>query len=645
MSSNYLLSICMIVKDEEKNLPRCLDSLKPLLDEGNTELIIVDTGSSDNTVEIARRYTKSVYMHLWNDNFSDMRNISISYAQGEWIFIIDADEELENPKELLSLLNNGQLKDYCTVQFKEKNLLSIKQWNYVFHVTERMFRNDGSFKYTGSIHNQPMYKKPVLKSDIWLIHYGYINEDKQLMEKKFRRTGEMLKKELKKNPDHVYYRFQLARTFFMYKDVQAALHEIRKAYFILKKKFTDRLLACSYVYGEYSQISYVAKKYEEAIRICKEGIKIKPEYIDLYYILGYSCFCLEREEEGLKSFEEYFELCKKYYNNQLNISQDNTVELYSVDKKVMASTAHKVILHLLNNEKYEDALNYIDIIEDDEIKTDLLIKIYIKLKQFENIFYCYDKLTNQKKKDDFIRLLEREKESLDGETRILLEKAFASGEDVYSLLNKIIIANNPVNMLKNFVSHYDFNKLSPIPYYQVLAALYQNKLPLITALKSIENNKLRIYVKTLLDKCDDIKNYLFQYLNEEIIRENDYQSNRVFISIASVILLEAVEKANKNNVEIDREIIEIFVKYVERGKNYISNLFQVEKLRLVYKTLDNIEVKFFILMYLADDAAARGNEKVALRHYKEAAEVYPYMAKLLSGYTGSILKGGEAANA
>ncbi len=76
------LSICMMVKNEEQNLVRCLDSLKPLRTKLESELIIVDTGSTDKTVDIAKAYTDRVYFHPWNNNFSEMRNSTISYAMG-----------------------------------------------------------------------------------------------------------------------------------------------------------------------------------------------------------------------------------------------------------------------------------------------------------------------------------------------------------------------------------------------------------------------------------------------------------------------------------------------------------------------------------------------------------------------------------
>ncbi len=89
-----MLSIVMMVKNEQKYLENTLKSLKPLMDKINNELIILDTGSSDNTVDIAKRYTSNVYLAKWNDNFGDMRNKSISYANGDWILILDADEEI-----------------------------------------------------------------------------------------------------------------------------------------------------------------------------------------------------------------------------------------------------------------------------------------------------------------------------------------------------------------------------------------------------------------------------------------------------------------------------------------------------------------------------------------------------------------------
>jgi tetratricopeptide (TPR) repeat protein len=80
----------MIVKDEENMLPRCLKSVQALVDE----IIVVDTGSTDRTVEIAQQFGAAVYHHPWTDDFADARNASLRYAQGDWILALDADETL-----------------------------------------------------------------------------------------------------------------------------------------------------------------------------------------------------------------------------------------------------------------------------------------------------------------------------------------------------------------------------------------------------------------------------------------------------------------------------------------------------------------------------------------------------------------------
>ena len=79
------LSVCMMVKNEEHNLKRCLSSLNGIADE----LIVVDTGSNDSSVPIAKSFGAKVYHHQWEDDFSKHRNQSIGYASGDWLLIFD----------------------------------------------------------------------------------------------------------------------------------------------------------------------------------------------------------------------------------------------------------------------------------------------------------------------------------------------------------------------------------------------------------------------------------------------------------------------------------------------------------------------------------------------------------------------------
>ena len=105
------LSLCMIVKNEEKYLSRCLESLKPMVDE----MIIVDTGSTDATRDIAEVFGAKVFDFEWNDDFAAARNYSLNKASGDWILIMDADEVIaaEDQKHMRNLIKKSSSNRYA----------------------------------------------------------------------------------------------------------------------------------------------------------------------------------------------------------------------------------------------------------------------------------------------------------------------------------------------------------------------------------------------------------------------------------------------------------------------------------------------------------------------------------------------------
>ena len=137
------ISLCMIVKNEEKVLARCLDSIADLVDE----IIIVDTGSSDSTKEIAARYTGLLYDFLWTDDFSAARNYAFSKATKEYIYSADADEVLsEENRERFRILKETLLPEIEIVQMKYGNQL---QYGTVYNFDEeyrpKLFKRQREF--------------------------------------------------------------------------------------------------------------------------------------------------------------------------------------------------------------------------------------------------------------------------------------------------------------------------------------------------------------------------------------------------------------------------------------------------------------------------------------------------------------------
>lgn len=169
------LSFCAIVKNEKHNLPRCLTSVKPYVDE----MIVVDTGSEDETPEIAREHGANVFSFEWCDDFAAARNYAISQASGEWILTLDADEKLiveaENWRDILG--TNSQALVYSL------DLINVgDRRSQLGGKLQRIFRNIPEIRYRGRLHEQLIYQGHAITGDrrlyldrVKILHYGYSN--------------------------------------------------------------------------------------------------------------------------------------------------------------------------------------------------------------------------------------------------------------------------------------------------------------------------------------------------------------------------------------------------------------------------------------------------------------------------------------
>lgn len=162
------ISLCMIVKNEEKVLGRCLDCLKSIVDE----MIIVDTGSTDKTKEIAAAYTDKIYDYKWNHNFADARNFAFSKATMEYIYSADADEildeaNIQNFKTLKSVL----LPEIEIVQMMYCNQLQFNTtYNYDEEYRPKLFKRLRTFRFVEPIHETIAMEPVVFDSDVRIIH-------------------------------------------------------------------------------------------------------------------------------------------------------------------------------------------------------------------------------------------------------------------------------------------------------------------------------------------------------------------------------------------------------------------------------------------------------------------------------------------
>lgn len=171
------ISLCMIVKNEESILARCLDSVVELMDE----IIIIDTGSTDRTREIAAGYTDKVYEFEWTDDFSAARNFAFSQAAMEYIYSADADEVLDQEnRERFRKLKETLLPEVEIVQMKYGNQLQFQTvYNFDEEYRPKLFKRKRDFVWEGPIHETVRLVPAVFDSDIVITHMAEGNHAKR----------------------------------------------------------------------------------------------------------------------------------------------------------------------------------------------------------------------------------------------------------------------------------------------------------------------------------------------------------------------------------------------------------------------------------------------------------------------------------
>jgi len=276
-----LISLCMIVRDEADNLPRCLQSVRGLVDQ----LIVVDTGSRDRTVEIAAQYGAEMYQFAWRNNFAEARNYTLQQARGQWILILDADEEIaEGQTEMIRALTETIDADafgFCVRNWAAPGNLT----RYSDSLQIRLFRHGRNYGYEQAVHNQILPSiirqgGQVRDTSIVIHHYGYI--DKQ--EEKARRALPMLEAELAQNPGNAYLYFKLGEVNKALGRNQAAIEALERSVGSAENPLPPHLTETAFM--RLAQIALAMDDYGKAIHYSHQSLTLNPSNLVARYVSG-----------------------------------------------------------------------------------------------------------------------------------------------------------------------------------------------------------------------------------------------------------------------------------------------------------------------------------------------------------------------
>jgi glycosyltransferase involved in cell wall biosynthesis len=275
------VSLTMIVRDEQNNLPACLESVRGVFDE----IVVVDTGSTDRTAEIARSFGARVFDFVWVDDFAAARNAALARATGDYAFWLDADDVVEPAQrqkleDILKRLRKGEDAAYVVRCACDPSPDGTGGDTVVDHI--RLFPLREGVRWTYRVHEQilPALRRaniPVEWTDLIVRHTGYV--DQALRSRKLDRDTRILMQELEARPDDPFTLFNLGAIAGERKDWNGALG-------FLKRSLAGSAPSDSIVRKLYALIARAHQMLGEsqaALETCAEGLELDPGDAELWF--------------------------------------------------------------------------------------------------------------------------------------------------------------------------------------------------------------------------------------------------------------------------------------------------------------------------------------------------------------------------
>ncbi len=435
------LSLCMITKNEEKNLKQCLESAKPFIDE----IVIVDTGSTDKTKEIAEQFASKIFDFKWCDDFAKARNESISKATKEWIIYIDADEVIdpEDWQKIRRLTDSNEADAYILYQRNYTNDKAVFDWRpndcykeckgdgFFVSPIIRLFRNNKNYSFSYKVHEA--VDKSILENkgrirdcQIPVHHYGYLKAQDIISAKrdKYLELGLKQIEETPANPRPYYEvamiykntgQYDKAEKYFKktselnpnYKlvytnlgDIYAKQGKLKEAIESYKESIKHRKNENAYL--NLGMLLFNLKNCKDAVRLIEKALEINPENPVAYNNLGLIFVKIQKyrnalavferayEKTGLEKFKQAVNAIRKKFEEPLKIDKLMQEKKYEElekhlkdrikkNKKDLAAYTHLGKLFITTDEKKKAVKTLEQAVKHNKSREPLCINLYVNL--------------------------------------------------------------------------------------------------------------------------------------------------------------------------------------------------------------------------------------------------------------------------
>ncbi len=329
-----ILSISILISGR-KEMRQCLESIKPLLQQVSSELILVDTGCNEEQLSIAREYTDIIVPFTWCNDFSAARNAGLCKACGEWFLFLDDDEWFGDVREIIDFFQTGEYRKYRCARYYQRNYSTRTGAHkpFVDNVVLRMTQMLPNTRFHGIIHEfLTPAEAPIKDFACYVEHYGYIFDNERDKYRHVERNASLLYKQIELEPTVIRWYSQLAQEYMGIHEYEQVLQICQKAFDVwdgFQQVDNTQVRSIGAIYGYAAKACEQKFDFEQALDWIQKGISAKLIYdcakAYLYQIQSEIYYDKKAYSECLKAFLTYRDIYQKKGKDQYAIAMETSL--------------------------------------------------------------------------------------------------------------------------------------------------------------------------------------------------------------------------------------------------------------------------------------------------------------------------------
>lgn len=627
-----LLTISLLISNRPDTIPRCLDSLLPLMEALPSELILIDTSKSKEIHEMLLGYTNLVYEFEWCNDFAKARNEGIRRARGEWFLYLDDDEWFEGIDQIVDFFKIQEYKQYCSANMPIRNYTNLKYTQYTDGWVTRLFCLEG-VRFEGKVHEY-LYnlngKQKFLTEMIY--HSGYVYDSPEKRRKHFERNSKILLELVEKEPEVLRWQAQMVQEYYSVDEWEKIIEfcEPRVQSTRETEAFMERNNFCTLYAGLLDAYQNLGKN-DEFYALCE---KINKDERSTDLLKGFIELRKAEVYTSLEDLEKAREFAKRYLERFERLKDDDTTMqtqagallLNRTYEKNYLDTAYNVLIYADLKQEKSGALEQLaDHMEQDEKGFTLSVKLLLHL--VELMISQEDKSQLERivkiavKDEDMQRVLcaeaqKREENKEPGFLEIAKIYAKAESDFWYIPYCRLIVADANKNKKAVEEAVEELVKVMPNAFYLTdhayeIIKKYRIKVALLWS-KLLGKNWPAV-IHQFVNNCTDEVIQKVEEFVSEVYEQNDWHS----VSLQVALMERQVAAGPQMKV---LEYYNLLKDYAQKKLAVYGSITAGDELEVPIDVQAAMKIAEYIELEPQD-------QRLALTRLKEVVDVYPVFAR------------------